>query len=230
VARNRKRAKDRGPREPQEAAIARSPGDPRAAIARSPGELREPLEPRGYAAGDELALGGGDLVSPDPLAHASPDAELAEAQLALGSQAAQRPGANGAGAPGQAEAEPDALGASEVDEAAEADLGDGEQTLRTGAGRPSRRRAARGESGSAAAPGGALPARPAPAEPLPLRLVGFLQGSWRELQRVQWPDRRQVMQATWVVIGFVIVAGILLGVSDLLAKRIVDFILYGHFS
>ncbi len=40
------------------------------------------------------------------------------------------------------------------------------------------------------------------------RLVNFLQGSWRELQRVQWPDRRQVMQATGVVIGFVIVAGL----------------------
>ena len=49
------------------------------------------------------------------------------------------------------------------------------------------------------------------------RLVHFLQGSWRELQRVQWPDRRQVIQATSVVIGFVIVAGAFLG-----AERIAD--------
>jgi preprotein translocase subunit SecE len=55
--------------------------------------------------------------------------------------------------------------------------------------------------------------------------VHFLQGSWRELQRVQWPDRRQVMQATGVVIGFVIVAGIFLGVADWAAQRIVNFIL-----
>ncbi len=57
------------------------------------------------------------------------------------------------------------------------------------------------------------------------RLVGFLRGSWRELQRVQWPDRRQVMQATGVVIGFVIVAGIFLGVADLVASKLINLIL-----
>ena len=57
------------------------------------------------------------------------------------------------------------------------------------------------------------------------RLINFLQGSWRELQRVQWPDRRQVMQATGVVIGFVIIAGAFLGVADFLAGKIVTFIL-----
>jgi preprotein translocase SecE subunit len=57
------------------------------------------------------------------------------------------------------------------------------------------------------------------------RVVNFAQGSWRELQRVQWPDRRQVMQATGVVIGFVIVAGVFLGVSDLVAQKLMDLIL-----
>ena len=57
------------------------------------------------------------------------------------------------------------------------------------------------------------------------RLVHFLQGSWRELQRVQWPDRRQVIQATSVVIGFVIVAGAFLGIADLLATKLMKFIL-----
>ena len=57
------------------------------------------------------------------------------------------------------------------------------------------------------------------------RLVGFLRGSIRELQRVQWPDRRQVMQATGVVIGFVIVAGIFLGVADLVASKLINLIL-----
>jgi preprotein translocase SecE subunit len=60
---------------------------------------------------------------------------------------------------------------------------------------------------------------------LPARLAGFLQGSWRELQRVQWPDRRQVAQATGVVIGFVIVAGVFLGVADLVASKLVNFVL-----
>jgi preprotein translocase SecE subunit len=57
------------------------------------------------------------------------------------------------------------------------------------------------------------------------RLINFLRGSWRELQRVQWPDRRQVVQATGVVIGFVIVAGLFLGGADWVAQKIVTFIL-----
>jgi preprotein translocase SecE subunit len=59
----------------------------------------------------------------------------------------------------------------------------------------------------------------------PGRFLGFLRASWAELQRVQWPDRRQVGQATAVVIGFVIVAGAYLGLADTLAQRLVDFIL-----
>ena len=56
-------------------------------------------------------------------------------------------------------------------------------------------------------------------------LIAFAQGSWRELQRVQWPDQRQVMQATGVVIGFVIVAGAYLSLADWVANKIVHFIL-----
>lgn len=57
------------------------------------------------------------------------------------------------------------------------------------------------------------------------RFWNFLKACWAELQRVQWPDRRQVGQATAVVIGFVIVAGAYLGVADRVASEIVDFIL-----
>jgi preprotein translocase subunit SecE len=57
------------------------------------------------------------------------------------------------------------------------------------------------------------------------RFAGFLRASWAELQRVQWPDRRQVAQATGVVIGFVIVAGLYLGVADWVAKQIVNAII-----
>jgi preprotein translocase subunit SecE len=57
------------------------------------------------------------------------------------------------------------------------------------------------------------------------RFVGFLRASWSELQRVQWPDRRQVAQATGVVIGFVIVAGLYLGLADFVAKKIVNAII-----
>jgi preprotein translocase subunit SecE len=57
------------------------------------------------------------------------------------------------------------------------------------------------------------------------RFLNFLKASWAELQRVQWPDRRQVAQATGVVVGFVIVAGAYLGFADWVAQRVVDFIL-----
>ena len=56
------------------------------------------------------------------------------------------------------------------------------------------------------------------------RFANFLRASWAELQRVQWPDRRQVGQATAVVLGFVIVAGAFLGVADFVAEKLVDLI------
>ncbi len=57
------------------------------------------------------------------------------------------------------------------------------------------------------------------------RAVGFIRASWAELQRVQWPDRRQVTQATAVVLGFVAIAGAYLGLADFVAKEIVEFII-----
>jgi len=75
---------------------------------------------------------------------------------------------------------------------------------------------------------GGEPARPRPSgAPLPSgnRAVAFIRASWAELQRVQWPDRRQVAQATAVVLGFVAVAGAYLGGADVVAKEIVEFVL-----
>jgi preprotein translocase subunit SecE len=57
------------------------------------------------------------------------------------------------------------------------------------------------------------------------RFLNFLRACWAELQRVQWPDRRQVGQATLVVLGFVLVAGAFLGFADYVAERLVDFII-----
>jgi preprotein translocase SecE subunit len=57
------------------------------------------------------------------------------------------------------------------------------------------------------------------------RVIGFLRASWAELQRVQWPDRRQVTQATAVVLGFVAIAGLYLGAADFVAKEVVELIL-----
>jgi preprotein translocase subunit SecE len=54
------------------------------------------------------------------------------------------------------------------------------------------------------------------------RALAFLRASWAELQRVQWPDRRQVAQATAVVLGFVAIAGLYLGLADFVATEIVE--------
>ncbi|MFZ1154341.1 MAG: preprotein translocase subunit SecE [Solirubrobacteraceae bacterium] len=78
--------------------------------------------------------------------------------------------------------------------------------------------------GEEAAPEGALPARQAD-RPVHNRAIAFLRASWAELQRMQWPDRRQVTQATTVVLGFVAVAGVYLGAADWAAQKIVNFIL-----
>jgi preprotein translocase subunit SecE len=71
--------------------------------------------------------------------------------------------------------------------------------------------------------GGAVVRRPS--QPIHRRAVAFLRASWAELQRVQWPDRRQVTQATTVVLGFVAVAGVYLGAADWAAQKIINFIL-----
>jgi len=57
------------------------------------------------------------------------------------------------------------------------------------------------------------------------RVLIFLGHVWDELRRVQWPDRRQVGQATAVVLGFIVIAGGYLGLLDALWKPLIDAIL-----
>lgn len=57
------------------------------------------------------------------------------------------------------------------------------------------------------------------------RLLHFLRACVAELKRVDWPNRNQVGQGTAVVLGFVVVAGAFLGLADVIAQKIVDFIL-----
>jgi preprotein translocase SecE subunit len=181
VARNRKRAKERRARRPASAQVSR----PGVATARPER--------------DEV---------PGPLEHATPDSELADAQLALG-----RPELVGDEGLVDSEDEYEDAPDEEESELDEDGLGGGSAGGGGSGG---------GELTAAGVPGGSVPARRrVPGN----RLVNFLQGSWRELQRVQWPDRQQVMQATGVVIGFVIVAGVFLGVADTLAGKIVNLIL-----
>ncbi len=108
-------------------------------------------------------------------------------------------------------------GANERDADAEAAFGDG-----VGDERELERQAV--ESAPAAARAAERPAG-TPTKRGPARFAAFLRACWSELQRVQWPDRRQVAQATAVVIGFVIVAGLYLGVADYVAKELVNAII-----
>jgi preprotein translocase subunit SecE len=94
-------------------------------------------------------------------------------------------------------------------------------------GRRARRGAESGELEESFGEGVAAQEAPVtkPGQPLRVRAIAFLRASWAELQRVQWPDRRHVTQATTVVIGFLVVAGVYLGAADWVAQKIVNFIL-----
>jgi preprotein translocase subunit SecE len=220
VARNRKRAKERRNRRPQSA-------DAGVAIARK--------------ARDEHA------TAPPPIEHGTPDVDLAEAQLALGrpelagdqtpdeiealtEEAEQEEeledyaSASG-GIPGVYPDRPHVVSASdELEEfEVEPELDDSGGRGRGGDGGEGGGGGGDGGGGGELAPAGAsVPAaRSFPGS----RLINFLRGSWRELQRVQWPDRRQVVQATGVVVGFVVVAGLFLGGADWVSQKIVTFVL-----
>ena len=170
---------------------------PRTAPGAAPGEH---AEPNGLERTDV----------PAALDHASSDVDEFDAALVRG-------------AGGVAETPADA------NELAEQAFG-AEDQLQSSGSPPRRGDGAAGRGGSAGGGGGGggavAIAHPSGA---PLRggnkAIGFLRASWAELQRVQWPDRRQVTQATAVVLGFVAIAGAYLGLADYVAKEIVEFIL-----
>lgn len=201
MARNRKRANQRRSRQPSEGADPR-PGLPTATERSYGHEHQHEIEENG---------------APDPLEHATPDVELAEEQLEYG-----RPDE-----PESGEEADEAEFELEVEESIKAGGGGGGDGDGGRRGRRNRGGEGDGYDGGGGAGAVAIPAgRQVEArENLLTRLIGFLQGSWRELQRVQWPDRRQVMQATGVVIGFVIVAAAFLGAADWVAGKLVTFIL-----
>ncbi len=220
MARNRKRRNDRRPRQPVDGSSAQ-PG-----VATASGARRDETGVREDAARREAAArreqGAAPDVSPErdaldeapePIEHATPDVELADAQLAVG-----RPELDG-----EEWSDEELTDAELAEEAADPGLAArAVQDADAARGLGLRGRSSPGSRGELVSGAAALPAQRAN---IVARLVHFIQGSWRELQRVQWPDRRQVMQATGVVIGFVIVAGVFLGVADFVAGRVVNFIL-----
>jgi len=57
------------------------------------------------------------------------------------------------------------------------------------------------------------------------RLVAFLIAVWAELQRVQWPNRKQLTQMTGIVLMFVLIAGGYLGLLDAIFSRLIQEII-----
>ncbi|HEX5223937.1 MAG TPA: preprotein translocase subunit SecE [Solirubrobacteraceae bacterium] len=169
----------------------------------------------GKAAGAVRQTEPGRADVPGALDHASSDVDEFDAALVRGAGGvAAEPGAAE-----REELEDEQSRAAEI----ERDNGAGtEDALQEGGGSGGRD-IVRGRGGGG---GGGDADRPSGA---PLRegnrAIGFLRASWAELQRVQWPDRRQVTQATAVVLGFVAIAGAYLGLADFVAKEIVEFIL-----
>ena len=212
MARDRKRAKQRQrKRSGQQQPPQREPQPARVPDSEPVDELEpleefeelEPLEPLE------------EPVDPDgPLGQAAPDAEIAE----LAEAGLQEPGAP-VGRPLDEKdyPHPDELEGADVIQEVEAEEG--------GGGRRGRRR--RGGAGD----DGEGPRGPAPApagRELPKegnRFLNFLRACVAELRRVQWPDRRQVGQATAVVLVFVVIAGGYLGLLDAVFSRVVDAIL-----
>jgi preprotein translocase subunit SecE len=162
---------------------------------------------------------------PGELEHASGEADEFDAALVAGArgQDADAP-VDDADAPADEEltedaleADPTATGEIYEDELEDEDLDDEDEEAAVASG-----------AGGAVAPRDRRRGREPEAAPrrgLLARFTAFLRASWAELQRVQWPDRRQVAQATAVVLGFVVVAGLYLGVADRVAQEVVDLII-----
>jgi preprotein translocase SecE subunit len=155
----------------------------------------------------------GDL--PGSLDHASAEVDEFDAALIRGAD----------GVP----ATPETLSEDEIEAEALAEGDLTEDALQEGDGPSGPGDGGHGPGGGGGGRGGEGGVGPGQASGAPLRggnrAIGFIRASWAELHRVQWPDRRQVTQATAVVLGFVAIAGAYLGLADFVAKEIVEFVI-----
>ena len=71
--------------------------------------------------------------------------------------------------------------------------------------------------------GGRAPAVRAPGEVE--RKTNFIQESWAELKKVEWPSQNQVIQGTVVVLVACIIVGSYLWLNDQLWKYVVEKVL-----
>jgi preprotein translocase subunit SecE len=187
-------------------------------VARDRKRAKQRRARRGRADLPSAQAGGTPLRAdvPGALDHASGEVDEFDAALVRGA--------------GGVPADSETLSELEIEAEAEAegDLTEDELQEPAGPSRPGGGRTGGGGSGGGGGDGDGGGVSPQQASGAPVRgnrTIGFLRASWAELQRVQWPDRRQVFQATAVVLGFVAIAGAYLGLADYVAKEIVEFIL-----
>ena len=209
MARDRKRAKQRqrrrtADRQPQRVSARRDADAPERARpeAEDAGDGARPdAEAAKAAAPDRVAARRDPDAAPPPLEDSSAEVEIAEAAMVD---------------PPEAELEPDEAPAP--DELEEIDgQPDDRSAIRAARGPDEVTSLVRGPAARAVS-GAELPAEGN-------RFANFLRACAAELRRVQWPDRRQVAQATGVVLGFVILAGAYLGLLDAAFSRLVNAIL-----
>lgn len=156
---------------------------------------------------------------PGELEHASGESEIFEAKLVSEAHGETAPEGAVEGVGG--EVDPEGLSDAEF-AALEDDVDHVEEAFENGDDAAIEAAEDQADADAVARRKDAGPGAPAPTKKGGFRFVAFLRASWAELQRVQWPDRRQVGQATAVVLGFVVIAGLYLGVADAAAKWIVD--------
>jgi preprotein translocase SecE subunit len=53
----------------------------------------------------------------------------------------------------------------------------------------------------------------------------FLEESWAELQRVTWPDYEQLKNATFVIIVFSALVGLIIWIMDKASSTVINLIL-----
>lgn len=57
------------------------------------------------------------------------------------------------------------------------------------------------------------------------RVKGFFKGCWNELKKVHWPDKKQIVIYTGVVIATVFAAAILISILDTILSFLLGLIL-----
>ena len=208
MARDRKRAKQRRAR--------RGRGDSPTPPGGPAGDSTGDQDGQAQNAGSPSGVGRIERADlPGALEHAG-DVDEFDAALVRGAGGVPVDASDDAAADGGVSADPEHLSEREIEDEAEAEGDLSEDEIQEIAGS-----SGSGEGGGLATPEQASGAPQRGGN----RAIGFLRASWAELQRVQWPDRRQVFQATAVVLGFVAIAGAYLGLADFVAKEIVEFIL-----